>query len=211
MPAGTVIAVRSPIARFNVQIYPREGQLFVTPLNPPTYWSPCDCSRAAFVAENATVIGDIAIAEGASIWYSAVVRGDVERIEIGKSTNIQDGAILHGDPGEPTILEDWVTVGHRAVIHGAHIERGSLIGIGATVLNGVRVGQGSIVGAGAVVAKDVPPRSLVLGIPAKPLRQVSEEEAADLIEHARKYEKLALVHANRGTDLGFERESGTSG
>jgi carbonic anhydrase/acetyltransferase-like protein (isoleucine patch superfamily) len=163
------------------------------------------------VAENATVIGDIAIAEGASIWYSAVVRGDVERIEIGKSTNIQDGAILHGDPGEPTILEDWVTVGHRAVIHGAHIERGSLIGIGATVLNGVRVGQGSIVGAGAVVAKDVPPRSLVLGIPAKPLRQVSEEEAADLIEHARKYEKLALVHANCGTDLGFEREPETSG
>lgn len=148
-------------------------------------------------------MGNVAIASGASIWFSAVVRADVERIEIGASTNIQDGAILHGDPGKPTILEDYVTIGHRAVIHSAHVERGCLIGIGAIVLDGVRVGAGSIVGAGSVVTKDVPPRSLVVGVPAKRLRELTDEEVADLIEHARRYEKLALVHAGKGTDLGF--------
>ncbi|HAG80687.1 MAG TPA: gamma carbonic anhydrase family protein, partial [Cyanobacteria bacterium UBA12227] len=128
---------------------------------------------------------------------------DVERIELGDRTNIQDGAILHGDPGKPTILEDHVTIGHRAVIHSAHIERGCLIGMGAIVLDGVRVGYGSIVGAGALVTKDVPPLSLVVGVPARRVRDISEVEAADLIEHARRYEKLALVHAGKGTDLGF--------
>ena len=150
-------------------------------------------------------MGQVVLSPGVSIWYGAVVRGDVERIQIGERTNIQDGAILHGDPGKPTILEDYVTVGHRAVIHSAHIERGSLIGIGAVVLDGIRVGTGSIVGAGAVVSKDVPPFSLVVGVPAKRLRDISEAEAADLIEHARRYEKLALVHAGKGTDLGFTK------
>lgn len=150
-------------------------------------------------------MGQVILASGVSIWYGAVVRADVERIEIGKCTNIQDGAILHGDPGKPTILEDHVTVGHRAVIHSAYIERGSLIGIGAIVLDGVRVGTGSIVGAGAVVSKDVPPFSLVVGVPAKRLRDIPEAEALELIEHARRYEKLALVHAGKGTDLGFAK------
>ncbi|HBW58472.1 MAG TPA: gamma carbonic anhydrase family protein [Oscillatoriales bacterium UBA8482] len=172
------------------------------PLSQP-YWPNVDLSPAAFVAPNAVVIGFVEIGAGASIWYGAVVRGDVERIVIGEKTNIQDGAILHGDPGKVTLLEDYVTVGHRAVIHGAHIERGCLIGIGAVILDGVRVGTGSIIGAGSVVTKDVPPFSLVVGIPAKRLRDVSPEEAADLIEHARRYEKLALVHAGKGTDLGF--------
>jgi carbonic anhydrase/acetyltransferase-like protein (isoleucine patch superfamily) len=170
----------------------------------PSYWSPPDLSKAAFVAESATVIGSVEIGRGASIWYGAIVRGDVESIVIGAGTNIQDGAILHGDPGKPTILEDYVTVGHRAVVHSAHIEHGSLIGIGAIVLDGVRVGAGSIVGAGSVVTKDVEPRSLVVGVPAKPLRSLSEEEVAHLIDHAQQYEKLALVHAGKGTDLGFK-------
>ncbi|MBL1173801.1 gamma carbonic anhydrase family protein [Pantanalinema sp. GBBB05] len=169
----------------------------------PAFWPSPDCSQAAFIATNATVIGQVTIAPGVSIWYGAVVRGDVEQIVLGACTNIQDGAILHGDPGLLTILEDHVTVGHRAVVHGAHVERGSLIGIGATVLDGVRVGAGSIIGAGAVVTKDVPPRSLVVGIPGKVVRQVSEQEASDLITHAQRYEKLALVHAGKGTDLGF--------
>jgi carbonic anhydrase/acetyltransferase-like protein (isoleucine patch superfamily) len=171
--------------------------------SPTSYWSPPDLSQAAFVAPNAVVMGQVLLAAGVSIWYGAVVRGDIERIEIGERTNIQDGAILHGDPGKPTILEDHVTVGHRAVVHSAYIERGSLIGIGAVVLDGVRVGAGSIVGAGAVVSKDVPPLSLVVGVPAKRSRDISEAEAAELVEHARRYEKLALVHAGRGTDLGF--------
>lgn len=170
------------------------------------FWSSPDLSAAAFVAPNATVMGNVTIKAGANIWYSAVVRGDVESITIGAHTNVQDGAVLHGDPGEPTILEDYVTVGHRAVIHSAHIEQGCLVGIGAVVLNGVRVGSGSIIGAGCVVTKDVPARSLLLGIPAKVKREVSETEAADLIEHAKRYEKLALVHAGKGTDLGFPQK-----
>jgi carbonic anhydrase/acetyltransferase-like protein (isoleucine patch superfamily) len=173
----------------------------MTSLTP--FWAPPDLSQAAFVAPTAMIMGKVEVAAGASIWFGAVLRGDVERIEIGRCTNVQDGAILHGDPGEPTILHDYVTVGHRAVIHGAEIEQGCLIGIGAIVLNRVRVGTGSIVGAGSVVTKDVPPRSLVVGVPAKVLRPVSEEEAADLIDHARKYEQLARVHAGKGTNLGF--------
>ena len=168
------------------------------------HWPAPDLSLAAFVASNATVIGNVRIQQGASIWYGAVLRGDVERIEIGEYANIQDGAIIHGDPGQPTLLEGYVTVGHRAVIHSAHIEKGCLIGIGAIILNGVRIGAGSIIGAGAVVSKSVPPSSLWVGVPAKPLRDVSETEATDLIEHAHHYQQLALVHANRGTDLGFK-------
>jgi carbonic anhydrase/acetyltransferase-like protein (isoleucine patch superfamily) len=155
-----------------------------------------DLSPAAFIAPNATIIGFVTIAPKSSIWYSAVLRGDVERIEIGECTNIQDGAILHGDPGVPTILENHVTVGHRAVIHSAHIEPGTLIGIGAIILNGVRVGTGSIIGAGAVVTKDIPPYSLVMGIPGKVIRQVEPTEAEKLIEHAEKYYQLALAHNN---------------
>ncbi len=166
-------------------------------------WELPDLSQAAFVAKNATVMGRVTIASGASIWYGAVVRGDVEDIVIGSFTNVQDGAILHGDPGKPTVLEDYVTIGHRAVIHSAHIEQGCLIGIGAIVLDGVRVGAGSIIGAGAVVTKDVPLQSLVMGVPGKVVRSVSEEEAAGLIEHAKRYEQLALAHAGRGTNLGF--------
>lgn len=169
----------------------------------PSYWPRPDLSETAFVAPNATVIGLVEMAAGVSIWYGAIVRGDVERIVIGARTNIQDGAILHGDPGKPTILEDHVTVGHRAVVHSAYVEQGSLIGIGAIILDGVRIGTGSIIGAGSVVTKDVPARSLVVGVPAKRLREVSETEAAELIEHACHYEKLALVHAGKGTDLGF--------
>ncbi|EKQ68513.1 isoleucine patch superfamily enzyme, carbonic anhydrase/acetyltransferase [Leptolyngbyaceae cyanobacterium JSC-12] len=171
----------------------------------PVFWMPPDLSQAAFVAPTATVVGTVAIAAGVSIWYGAVVRGDVEKIVIGQCTNIQDGAILHGDPGQPTILEEYVTVGHRAVVHGAYVERGSLIGIGAIVLDGVRIGKGSILGAGAVVTKDMPERSLVVGVPGKVVRELSDEEVNHLINHAQKYEKLARVHANRGTDLGFTK------
>lgn len=169
----------------------------------PSFWPTPDHSQAAFIAPNATVIGDVVLRAGVSVWYGAVLRGDVQRIEIGAHSNIQDGAVLHGDPGEPTVLEDYVTVGHRAVIHSAYVERGCLIGIGAIALNGVRVGAGSIIGAGCVVTKDVPPRSLMVGVPAKLVRSVSDAQAAELIEHAKRYEKLALVHGGKGTDLGF--------
>ena len=168
-----------------------------------SYWSEPDFSLAAFVASNAVVIGSVNISSGVSIWYNAVIRADVESITIGECTNIQDGAIIHGDPGKPTVIENDVTVGHRAVVHSAHIEPGCLIGIGAIILDGVRVGAGSIIGAGAVVTKDVPPQSLVMGVPGKVIRPVTDNEAAELISHAQKYQKLALVHAGKGTDIGF--------
>ncbi len=158
-------------------------------------WPKIDLSPAAFVAANATVIGQVKIGEQASIWYHAVVRGDVCAIDIGAYSNIQDGAVIHGDPDLPTILEPYVTIGHQATIHSAHLERGCLIGIGAIVLNGVRIGSGSIIGAGCVVTKDVLPRSMMVGIPAKLLREVTAAEAADLISHAEKYAQLALLHA----------------
>jgi len=166
-------------------------------------WPDPEVSQAAFIADTATVVGHVLLHEGASIWYGAVVRGDVERIEIGHSTNIQDGAILHGDPGKPTILHDYVTVGHRAVVHSAEVGRGTLIGIGAIVLDGVTVGESCIIGAGAVVTKDVPERSLVVGIPGKPIRTLTDEEAGELIKHALKYKTLALAHAGKGKGLGF--------
>ncbi|MEC4802990.1 MAG: gamma carbonic anhydrase family protein [Jaaginema sp. PMC 1079.18] len=153
-----------------------------------------DLTSAAFIAPNATVIGDVTLATGVSVWYGAVLRGDVEKITIGAHTNIQDGAVLHGDPGQPTIIEDYVTIGHRAVVHSAYIEKGCLIGIGAIALNGVRIGAGSIIGAGCVVTKDVPPRSLMVGVPAKRLKEITDIQARELIEHAQHYEELALAH-----------------
>jgi carbonic anhydrase/acetyltransferase-like protein (isoleucine patch superfamily) len=154
-----------------------------------------DIDQATFIAPGAMVMGDVHLSTGASVWYGAVLRGDVERIQVGAFSNIQDGAVIHCDRGEPTILEDYVTVGHRAVIHSAYVERGCLIGIGAIVLNGVRIGQGSIIGAGAVVTKSVPARSLVMGVPGKVVRSVEETEAEGLIRHAEDYEKLAQAHA----------------
>ena len=162
-----------------------------------------DFPDSAFIAENASVMGDVTIGKGSSIWHTAVVRGDIEAIAIGSYSNVQDGAILHGDLNQVTILEDYVTVGHRAVIHSAHIKKGCLIGIGAIVLNGVTVGEGSIIGAGCVVTKDVAPRSLMVGIPARKIREIGDEEAEELIEHARKYYQLALYHSGKSQDKGF--------
>ena len=157
----------------------------------------------AFIAETASVMGDVSLGEGASIWHTAVVRADIEKIIIGDYTNVQDGAVLHCDRHQVTILEDYVTVGHRAVIHSAHVKKGCLIGIGAIILNGVTIGKGSIIGAGCVVTKDVEPHSLMLGIPARKIREVSEEEAQELIEHAQKYYQLGLYHAGKSEDKGF--------
>jgi len=160
-------------------------------------WPRPDIDQAAFIAPGAIVLGQVQLQSGSSVWYGAVIRGDLECITVGAYTNIQDGAVLHCDPGEPLVLEDYVTIGHRAVVHSAYVEQGCLIGIGAIVLNGVRIGQGSLIGAGAVVTKSVPPRSLVMGVPGKVVRELSEAEAADLIIHAQQYEQLALTHASK--------------
>merc|ERR1739841_356842 len=130
-------------------------------------------------------------AAGSSLWPTAVARGDLEQISIGPGSNVQDGAVLHGDPGQPVRLGADVTVGHRAVIHGATLEDGCLVGIGAVVLNGVTVGRGALVAAGSVVTKDVPAQTLVAGVPAKVKRELGQEEIKDQWHHADHYAELA--------------------
>ncbi len=157
----------------------------------------------AWVASSAVVIGDVQLAAGASLWPTAVARGDVCPIVVGPGSNVQDGAILHGDPDQPVMIGADVTIGHRAVIHGATLEDGCLIGIGAIVLNGVTVGAGALVAAGSVVTRDVPPRSLVMGAPAQVKRELSAEVVAEQRQHARRYQQLAQAHAGRSQSTGF--------
>jgi carbonic anhydrase/acetyltransferase-like protein (isoleucine patch superfamily) len=149
------------------------------------------------VAAAAVVIGDVRLEAGASLWPTAVARGDVCPILIGEGSNVQDGAVLHGDPGQPVTIGANVTIGHRAVVHGATLEDGCLIGIGAIVLNGVTVGSGALVAAGSVVTRDVPPGALVMGAPAAVKQQLSPEAIAEQRQHARRYRQLAMVHAGR--------------
>jgi len=149
----------------------------------------------AWVSPRALVVGDVTLEAGASLWPMAVARGDLSSIRIGAGSNVQDGAVLHGDPGQPVIIGVDVTVGHRAVIHGATVADGCLIGIGAVVLNGVTVGEGALVAAGAVVTRDVPERTLVVGVPALSRREISPMDAEEQRQHARRYRQLARVHA----------------
>ncbi|HEY0005212.1 MAG TPA: gamma carbonic anhydrase family protein [Pyrinomonadaceae bacterium] len=138
---------------------------------------------SAFVEESAQIIGDVQIGEQSSVWFNAVVRGDVYYIRIGRRTNIQDGTVIHVTNGtHATILEDEVTVGHNVTLHGCHIERGCLIGMGSIVMDGARIGAQSLVAAGSLVSPgtQIPPRSLVMGQPARVKRPLSDEEVAGL-------------------------------
>jgi gamma-carbonic anhydrase len=143
----------------------------------------------AWVDLSAQVIGDVDLGEDAGVWMNTVVRGDVNRIEVGARTNLQDGCVVHVTAQHPTTLAEEVTVGHSATLHGCTIGRLCLIGIGATVLNGAVVGEESIVAAGALVPEGmvVPPRSVVMGSPAKVRRPVTEEERAGLRRYAESY------------------------
>jgi carbonic anhydrase/acetyltransferase-like protein (isoleucine patch superfamily) len=137
----------------------------------------------AYVADSATVIGQVTLAASASVWFGAVIRGDNEPIRIGARSNVQDGAVLHTDPGFPMVVEDGVSIGHQAMLHGCTIGAGSLIGIQAVVLNGAVIGRECLVGAGAVVTerKTFPDRSLIVGAPAKVLRTLTDEDVARLL------------------------------
>jgi carbonic anhydrase/acetyltransferase-like protein (isoleucine patch superfamily) len=137
----------------------------------------------AYVAESAAVVGQVSLGARASVWFGAVVRGDNEPIRIGAASNVQDGAVLHTDPGFPMVIEDGVSIGHQAMLHGCTIGAGSLIGIQAVVLNGAVIGRDCLVGAGAVVTerKSFPDRSLILGAPAKVVRTLSDEDVARLL------------------------------
>lgn len=144
-----------------------------------------------WVAPNATVIGNVEIAEDASIWFGVVLRGDSDPIRIGRGTNVQDGSVLHADPGFPLTLGDDCTVGHMAMVHGCTVGRGSLIGIGAIVMNGAQIGEECLVGAGALVpeGKTYAPRSLILGSPGKVVRQLTLEDVERMQRTAQGYQQ----------------------
>lgn len=152
---------------------------------------------SVFVAENAVIIGDVEIGKDASVWYNCMLRGDVNYIRIGERTNIQDATIIHvSRKTHPTVLEDEVTVGHSVTLHGCYVETGSLIGIGAIILDGARIGKNSLIAAGSLVTPntEIPPRSLVMGSPAKVKRELSDEEVKDLHGFWRNYIKLSTVY-----------------
>ena len=144
---------------------------------------------AAFVAPNATVLGDVILEAGSSVWYGAVLRGDDGTLTLGENTNVQDNAVLHCDPGGAVSLGKNVTVGHSALVHGCTVGDGSLIGMHATLLNHCVIGKNCIIGAGALVTQNVeiPDNSLVIGNPGKVKRAVTEEEIRWNLENARIY------------------------
>jgi carbonic anhydrase/acetyltransferase-like protein (isoleucine patch superfamily) len=142
-----------------------------------------------FVADNATVLGRVTLALDASIWFNAVLRGDQEEIAIGQRSNIQDGCVLHTDPGFPLTVGKGCTVGHQAMLHGCTIGDNSLIGIKATVLNGAKIGRNCLIGAGALVpeGKEIPDNSLVIGVPGRVKRELSDADADKLRHGAAHY------------------------
>lgn len=160
-----------------------------------------------FVAPNAAVIGQVVLGEDASVWFSAVLRGDNDKIVIGDRCNIQDGSVFHVDAGVPLVLEEQVSVGHSVTLHGCHIGAGSLIGMGATILNHAVLGKYCIVGAQSLITegKRFADRSLIVGAPARRIREVTDEEVQYLEWSAEHYarrgryyrEKLAAVSAGR--------------
>ncbi len=150
----------------------------------------------AWVADSAQVMGRVTLLAGASVWYGAVLRGDNERITLGERSNVQDGSVLHTDMGMPLVLEADVTVGHQCMLHGCTVGAGSLIGIQAVVLNGAVIGRNCLVGAGSVVTegKHFPDNSLILGAPAKVVREISPEQAERLRLSALHYVEKARLH-----------------
>lgn len=143
----------------------------------------------AWIAPGAHVIGQVHLGLDVSIWFGAVLRGDNDTIRLGDRCNVQDGAVLHADPGFPLDLGDDVTVGHRAIVHGCTVGAGTLVGMGATILNGARIGRGCLVGAGALVTegKDFPDHSLIVGAPARVVRTLDAEALARLARTAESY------------------------
>lgn len=150
----------------------------------------------AWVAPNATLVGQVALGEDASVFYGSVLRGDMNSIEIGARSNIQDGCVVHVDDGFPVRIGTNVSVGHRAVVHGATVEDDCLIGMGSVILNGARIGRGSVIAAGAVVPEgaEIPPGSLVAGVPGKVKRELSSEQIDGVVNNAAIYVDLSRRH-----------------
>lgn len=161
-------------------------------------------AKDAFIAPGAVIVGDVAIGEGSAVWYNTVIRGDVNKVVIGSFSNIQDGSIVHEDSGRgsglaeglPTVVGDYVTVGHGVILHACTVESGCLIGMGAILMDGVEIGRGSVIGAGALLTKGtkIPPFSVVLGAPGKVVRTLSEDSIAERKDQAMHYNRLAREH-----------------
>ncbi|MHA6796234.1 gamma carbonic anhydrase family protein [Pseudonocardia bannensis] len=151
----------------------------------------------SWTAPGATLIGRVTLGEQASVWYGCVLRADMDAITVGARSNIQDGTVVHADPGFPVTVGERVSVGHRAVLHGCTIGDDVLVGMGAVVLNGAVIGPGSLVAAGAVVLEgtEVPPGSLVAGVPAKVRRELTDDERAATVRNAEAYVALAVAHS----------------
>jgi carbonic anhydrase/acetyltransferase-like protein (isoleucine patch superfamily) len=143
----------------------------------------------SWIAPNAVIIGKVELKKDSNIWFNVTLRGDVEPITIGEGSNVQDGSVIHSDPGCPVIIGKNVTIGHLVMLHGCVIEDDCLIGIGSTILNKAKIGKNSIIGANALVTENkvIPERSLVLGSPGKIVRQVTEKEIEDIKENGRHY------------------------
>ena len=167
-----------------------------TPLIVPFDGNTPTIHETAWVAPNATLIGQVAMGAESSVFYGAVLRGDVDSITLGDRSNLQDNVTVHCDSGFPTRVGSGVSVGHAAVLHGCTVEDDCLIGMSATVLNGAVIGAGSLVAAGAVVLEGtiIPPRSLVAGVPAKVRRELTDEEVESLKENATHYVGYAAAH-----------------
>jgi carbonic anhydrase/acetyltransferase-like protein (isoleucine patch superfamily) len=160
-------------------------------------------SASAFVAPNATLIGRVTLGHRASVWFGAVLRADNEPIVIGAETSIQESAVLHADPGFPLQVGERVTVGHQAMLHGCTVGDGSLVGVQAVVLNGARIGKNCLVGAGAIVTegKAFPDRSLILGAPAKVVRELTDDDMRKLAEGADDYVRKCATYRDELHEL----------
>ena len=170
---------------------PSNQYLSVTPTIDPS----------AYVADTAALIGAVTVGKHASVWFHVVIRADDEPIIIGEGSNVQDGSILHIDPGYPTVLGKYVTVGHRAVVHGAEIADNVLISMGSIILTGAKIGENSIIGAGAVVTERmvVPPNSVVLGIPGRVVKQVTDEQIERIRKTAEAYIERGKMYKQRSS------------
>ena len=156
-----------------------------------------DIHDDVYIADTADVIGQVKLKARSSVWYQAVLRGDSDHLEVGEESNIQDGAVLHADPGYPLKIGKGVTVGHQAMLHGCTVGDGCLIGIQAVVLNGAVIGENSLVGAGAFIKEGAvfPPNSLIVGSPAKVVRELSDEAVEGLKLNAQSYVVRGQQHA----------------
>lgn len=150
-------------------------------------------ARSVFLADGCKIIGDVTIDEQSSVWFNSVIRGDLATISIGKNTNIQDLVVIHVNQNQPVIIEDFVTIGHSAILHGCKIGKGSLVGMGAIVLDGAIINEETSIAAGALVPgnKSYPPRVMLMGVPARVVRKLTEVEVSAMYETAERYVRKA--------------------